>query len=113
MSLHWRSENNTVSDVNGTKIFSYGKNVTAIALLRCLHGALLLYLSVPTIKCPELLEMSPNFPSFVIPQECHWGTQDFGCRQCWGCAFEVSSLTDVAFSVLVRAVLALECIFLI
>lgn len=43
MSLHWRSENNTVSDVNGTKIFSYGKNVKAIALLGCLRGNLLLY----------------------------------------------------------------------
>ncbi|XP_023781494.1 centromere-associated protein E-like [Cyanistes caeruleus] len=25
VSLHWRSENNTVSDVNGTKIFSYDR----------------------------------------------------------------------------------------
>lgn len=64
MSLHWRSENNTVSDVNGTKIFTYGKNVKAIALLR-----------LSFLKCP------PSLPSSVIPKECPWGTQDLGCRQ--------------------------------
>jgi len=30
--FHWKSENNTISEVNGTKVFSYGKNIQAVIL---------------------------------------------------------------------------------
>lgn len=33
VSLHWKSENNTISEVNGTKVFSYGKNMKAVTLV--------------------------------------------------------------------------------
>lgn len=33
VSVHWKSENNTISEVSGTKVFSYGKNMKAIILM--------------------------------------------------------------------------------
>lgn len=79
MSLHWKSENNTVSDVNGTKIFSYGKNVKELLYLDAY--AELCYCTLERVdcgECPELLEMPPNLPSFVIPKECHWARRISG-----------------------------------
>ncbi|NXU77178.1 CENPE protein, partial [Oreotrochilus melanogaster] len=49
VSLYWKSENNTISEVNGTKVFSYGKSMKAIIFTLWFITVLLVHMltSVP------------------------------------------------------------------